>query len=67
MNIVAARKQAACTLKRMGLSNGQIGGYLNRDRSSVHAMVADLTPKQIPLSTQSQEIPCPDLSGEWAI
>lgn len=65
---VQARAEMAVELRRMDLSLPRIGLYLG---GLHHATVLYLIRKYGPAVEQKRlaaaEIPCPDLSGEWAI
>ncbi len=61
-HFVAARREAAQTLRRMGFSLAQIGFYLNRHHTTILYAVNETVGE-----SKAKEIPCPDLSGEWAI
>lgn len=62
--VVRARRQASLTLRRMGFTVSDTARYLRLHHSSVLKMPAER--KRI-AQNREVEIPCPDLSGEWAI
>ncbi len=57
--LVSCRREIACALRKAGWSLQEIGILIDRHHSSVLNLI---TPKR-----QTGPIPCPDLSGEWAI
>lgn len=60
---VACRGHIAAALRAEGISLATIGTYLNLH----HTTVLYLIKEHIPVRAKQLEIPCPDLSGEWAI
>lgn len=58
---VNAKRAAARRLRENGFTLNEIGVFLHRHHTSVlHLLNSGSEPKKY-------EIPCPDLSGEWAI
>lgn len=74
-NIVMARRKAIHALRRTGLSLPEIARYVGKHHTSVlSALRQPLRDPKTNKVTQAPyqkiinwEIPCPDLSGEWAI
>jgi hypothetical protein len=70
---VNAKRQVARELRRHGFSLNEIGAFLQRDNSTVLYYLTSGPPTKSPRRAAApdwpvwQEIPCPDLSGEWAI
>lgn len=62
--VCKARRQAVQTLRRMGFSQTQVGGFLNLHHTSVSFAEHSLRVKP---KAEEGEVPVPDLSGEWAI
>lgn len=60
-----ARRQLILALRARGHSQTQIGRWLGLDHSSVHYYEHGRRSQKQPVNPF--EIPCPDLSGEWAI
>lgn len=71
--IVLGRRRAVRYLIRLQFSRAQIGRFLNLNHASVlyHERIDKGLPgkgKPTPeIIEKLREIPCPDLSGEWAI
>ena len=66
-NVAQARRRACRYLTRMQFSSVQIANYLGINHSSVlyHRRIDNGRTGRGP--SKPVEVPCPDLSGEWAI
>lgn len=63
---VKARRRCIQTLRRMGFSLTEIGRFMGRHHTTVLHALGGHSPRLSP-EEQLASIPCPDLSGEWAI
>lgn len=63
-NVAQARAALCKELRAMGFTLDRIGLYLNVHHTTVHAAVYGRKGSREPWQGP---IPCPDLSGEWAI
>lgn len=64
---VNAKRAAARALRAKGYSLNEIGFFLNRHHTSVLHLLNTEAKVAAPTRGESFEVPCPDLSGEWAI
>ena len=65
-NIVQGRRRAIRHLRRMNLSYSQIARYLGLNHTTVIYHVR-IDKGEAARGPRNFTIPCPDLSGEWAI
>jgi len=66
--VTEARRQISVELRALGWSLPRIGYSLNLHHTSIlYLLKKTAKPVQRAYSAYSREVPCPDLSGEWAI